>query len=214
MNKWFVCVVLAGMVHGARAQDAEDPAAARERIARERSQVEAAFKAEEKACYQKFAVNDCLKAARAHRREVMADLKRQEISLNDAERRRKGAERQRAIEERAEAERRGAKAGQPAKGPNPMVPRGPAGPTVGQKQAERADAQARNAANASERQRQAQVKAREKETEVARRTQEAAKNAADQKKRQAEAAQHKASVQKRLAERNKPPAAPLPPPSP
>jgi colicin import membrane protein len=211
MNKLLVWIAVAGLVHGALAQDAEDPAAARERISRGRGEVEAAYKAQEKACYQTFAVNDCLKAARSRRREAMADLKRQETSLNDAERKRKGAERQRAIEARVPADKRAAQAGQPAK-TGPEGPRPPVGPTIEEKQAERAREQERNAADAAERKRDGQVKQREKELESARRKEDAARNAERQRKEQAQAEEHKAAVNKRMAERNKSPAQPLPPP--
>ena len=55
---------------GARAQD-EDPgvAAQRARIASERKEAEAAFTARQKQCYLKFAVNDCVKAAKSQRSE-------------------------------------------------------------------------------------------------------------------------------------------------
>ena len=105
MKKLLFWIAAACLVQVALAQDAEDPAAARAHISAERSQVEAAFRLQEKGCYSKFAVNDCLKAARAQRRETLADLKRQETSLNDADRKRKGAERQRALEEKAAAEK-------------------------------------------------------------------------------------------------------------
>jgi colicin import membrane protein len=211
MNKLLVWTAAAALVHGALAQDAEDPAVARARISRERGEVEAAYKVKERACYQTFAVNDCLKEARSRRRDAMADLKRQETSLNDAERKRKGAERQRVIEERASVEKRAAQAGQPAQA-GPQGPGMPAGPTIQEKQAERARAQERNAADAADRQREQQVKQREKEAELARRKEDAARNAQRLKKEQAQAEEHKASVNKRLAERSKPPAQPLPPP--
>lgn len=67
-------------------------AAERSRIARERSAVHQRFEDESRACYQRFAVNDCLEQARSLRREQLGDLRRQEISLNDADRRRKAAE--------------------------------------------------------------------------------------------------------------------------
>jgi hypothetical protein len=211
MKKLFVWIAALGLVHGALAQGGEDPAAARERISRQRGEVEAAYKADEKACYQKFAVNDCLNAARSRRREAMADLKRQETSLNDAERKRKGAERQRAIEERAQAQKRVERPEPPAKAA-PPAPHPPAGPTIEEKQAERARAQERNAAEAAARKRDAQARQQEKAAESARRQAEAASNAERRKKEQAEADEHKASVNKRLAERNKPPAQPLPAP--
>jgi len=77
-----------------------DVTAERSRITAERKVVEDHFKQEETACYQKFAVNDCINASRVVRREKLADLRRQEISLNDAERKRKGAEQIRRMEEK------------------------------------------------------------------------------------------------------------------
>lgn len=83
----------------ALAQDA-GAAAERQRIQAERARAESVFAAEEKICWGKFAVNDCIDAAKSRRREALADLRRQEISLNDADRKRKAAERLREIEER------------------------------------------------------------------------------------------------------------------
>ncbi|MEO8655501.1 MAG: hypothetical protein ABI409_15350 [Ramlibacter sp.] len=210
MKKLLFWIAAASLVQVALAQDAEDPGAARERISAERNQVETAFRIQEKACYSRFAVNDCLNAARAHRREALADLKRQETSLNDADRKRKGAERQRAIEEKAAAEKKQPSSGQPAKGETRQhsVPQ----PRSAQKEAEHAQAQAANAASAQERKRQALLKAEEKKAEKARRAQEAAQNAKRRQEQQEKADEHKASVNKRLAERTKPPAQPLPPP--
>lgn len=211
MKKLLFWLAVAGLVpFVAWAQGAEDPAAERARISAERSQVEAAYRVQEKACYGKFAVNDCLTAARAQRREALADLKRQETSLNDADRKRKGAERQRALEEKAAAEKKQAKPGQPAQGGAPQHPV-PQHPSAAQKEAERAQEQAANAASAQERKRQAQIKTEEKKAEQIRRADEAAKNAKRQQEQQAQAEEHRAAVNKRLAERTKPPAQPLPP---
>lgn len=69
--------------------------AAEAELARIRSQrvlIEGAFASEEQACYQKFAVYDCVGRARAVRREAMADLRRQELAVNASEARRRGAE--------------------------------------------------------------------------------------------------------------------------
>lgn len=85
---------------GARAQPevqiedtiAQQDAVERERIRQTRATQQAQFTAQEAQCYSRFAVNDCLIAVRAHRREILADLRRQEISLNDAQRKRRGAE--------------------------------------------------------------------------------------------------------------------------
>ncbi|RYX89262.1 MAG: hypothetical protein EOO28_33440 [Comamonadaceae bacterium] len=77
----------------------------RARVAAERSAAESRFRNEEKACYIRFAVNDCLNEARTRRRVALADLRRQDLSLNEAERKRKGAERLKAIEQKNSSEK-------------------------------------------------------------------------------------------------------------
>jgi colicin import membrane protein len=84
----------------------ESPEAAElARINAQRERAEAEFAAQEKACYSRFAVNDCIEAARKRRRDALAELRRQEVALNDAERRRRADERLRDIEAR-QAEQR------------------------------------------------------------------------------------------------------------
>ena len=97
MKSLGLAVLLALTCLALRAQSAEpltEPSeqAERARIERSRALEEARFAQEEPACYARFAVNDCLIAERARRREALADLRRQENVLNDAERRRKGAQ--------------------------------------------------------------------------------------------------------------------------
>lgn len=60
----------------------------------------------ESACYQRFAVNDCLIQSRVKHREVLSDLKRQEVQLNDRERRFRAAEQLRRIEEKVSSPER------------------------------------------------------------------------------------------------------------
>lgn len=79
--------------------------AERARINTERSRLEAGFLAEDAECYKKFAVNSCLGKVNERRREVMADLRRQELLLNDEERRIRGAEQIRKTEEKASPEK-------------------------------------------------------------------------------------------------------------
>ena len=67
-------------------------AAEHARIRKERDEAQASFKAQDMQCYQRFAVNDCLGEVRAQRRVLLAELRRQEISLNDAQRKRRAAE--------------------------------------------------------------------------------------------------------------------------
>lgn len=61
-------------------------------IADTRATYNAQFRAQEIGCYQRFAVNDCLIESRRTEREVMADLRRQEILINDTQRKRRGAQ--------------------------------------------------------------------------------------------------------------------------
>lgn len=67
-------------------------AAQRAWIAETRTRYEAQFRAQEIACYQRFAVNDCLIESRRTEREVMADLRRQDVLINDTQRKRRAAE--------------------------------------------------------------------------------------------------------------------------
>ncbi|WP_027475489.1 hypothetical protein [Curvibacter gracilis] len=78
----------------------------RARIERERSAEMLRQQQVESACYQRFAVNDCLLEARVKHREVMADLKRQEITLNDRERRLRSSEQLRRIEDKVSSPER------------------------------------------------------------------------------------------------------------
>jgi colicin import membrane protein len=86
----------------------------RERIQRERATAMQNLEQQRKACYQKLAVTPCLDDARDVHTEKERDLKRQEVALNDAKRRRAAAARLKAIDDRnspqsqqALAERRG-----------------------------------------------------------------------------------------------------------
>ena len=79
--------------------------AERARIGAERTRLEAGFLAEDAECYKKFAVNSCLGKVNERRREVMADLRRQELLLNDEERRIRGADQIRKMEEKQSPEK-------------------------------------------------------------------------------------------------------------
>ena len=79
--------------------------AERARISADRARLEAEFLTEDVACYKKFAVNNCLGKVNTRRREALADLRRQEISLNDEERKIKGAEQLRQTEEKSSPEK-------------------------------------------------------------------------------------------------------------
>lgn len=74
--------------------------AERQRIAVERAEANARFERDKTACYQRFSVNDCIVEARARRRDVVSDLRRQELVLNDLERRRRAGEQLQRIEDK------------------------------------------------------------------------------------------------------------------
>ena len=76
-----------GVVFAQTSNDAE-----RLRISKERAVLEAGFHREDVACYQKFMVNNCLDEVKIRRQEALTDLRRQEISIDDQERKAKGAE--------------------------------------------------------------------------------------------------------------------------
>ena len=80
---------------------AQREAVERERIRQTRAVEQSQFAAQEAQCYTRFAVNDCLAEVRSRRREVLGDLRRQEISLNDAQRKRRAAEQLLRSDERA-----------------------------------------------------------------------------------------------------------------
>jgi colicin import membrane protein len=79
--------------------------AERARISAERARLEAGFLTEDAECYKKFAVNSCLGKVNERRREAMGDLRRQELLLNDEERRIRGAEQIRKTEEKSSPEK-------------------------------------------------------------------------------------------------------------
>ncbi len=77
-----------------------DLPAERARLDRERTEAQARQAQEEAVCRKSFAVTDCLDRTRRRWQPVLADLRRQEVVLNDAERKQRSAEQQRKLEER------------------------------------------------------------------------------------------------------------------
>ena len=70
----------------------------RARIEDERRRAQAQFDAAAVLCYQKFAVNDCLRDARDIRRILLADLRKQSLAVRDAQAQQRAAERLRSSE--------------------------------------------------------------------------------------------------------------------
>ena len=102
MKKWTALgILIAGSV--ALAQTGSD--VQRERISAERSRLEATFTREDTACYKRFLVNNCLDEVKIRRRDALADLRRQEIVLNDEARKAKGAEQLQKIEDKSSPEK-------------------------------------------------------------------------------------------------------------
>ena len=102
MKKWLVLTLLMACF-GVNAQTSSD--AERSRITADRSSLEAAFALEETACYKRFWVNNCLEDVKVRRRDVMADLRRQEIVLNADARKAKAAEQLQKIEDKSSPEK-------------------------------------------------------------------------------------------------------------
>ena len=78
----------------------QDSAVERERIRREREAIDQALQRTQVTCYQRFAVEDCLRAARRQARKEQAVLRQQESMMDDRERRERAAQRLQSIEER------------------------------------------------------------------------------------------------------------------
>ena len=73
----------------------------RARIDTLRRQQTAVLDAQERECQTRFAVVDCVNKVSAQRRAMLSELKRQDATLNDAERRQRGAEQIKQLEDRA-----------------------------------------------------------------------------------------------------------------
>ncbi len=106
MKQLVICLLLLGCTMPVWSQTLslpEEPVSRDDyqRIKTARLREGANFDAQEAACYQRFAVNDCLKKVQTKRIAVMADLKRQESRLHDRERNQLGVEALERIEQKA-----------------------------------------------------------------------------------------------------------------
>jgi hypothetical protein len=195
---------------------AQDDSAERARIQAERGAAESRFAEAQKSCRAKFAVNDCLdKATRAHN-AVLSELRRQERVLNDADRKRRAAERQKEVDERQSPERQQDAAEKRARALAEQKERE-------ERAADKAAKRASDEAERAQRPPRSKLAASAPGPQGAPRTptaprshgpsaEEAAKNRATYEARQQEAVQHKAEVAARIARRAKPAASDLPAP--
>lgn len=196
---WLAGACLAQVPSGPVSDDTE----ARTRIARDRAEANARFAAQEKQCYQRFAVNDCLDNARRLRRQSLGVLSREEMGLNEARRRQTSAARQRELEEKSHAETE--RQVQSREG-RAQPPDGKRNHSAGWQQltppADGASAPSPQPAPPHRAKPKKPGPTTAEVTEAERRFQE----------KQREAAKHRDDLARKLAQRKKPPAAPLPVP--
>ena len=190
-------------------QPATEVAAERSRISAERQHAEDRFAAEQRACRARFVVNNCLDEARARRRAALADLRRQETSISDAERRRKAAERVQGHDDRMSPERQLQDSEQRARSAAEQRDRQAA---AARKAAERIADEPQRKESAEGRQNDAE---RRQTSDAALRRRGAARaqeKARQYQERMEDAREAKARVDKRLAERKNTEPRPLPVP--
>jgi hypothetical protein len=90
MKNWLMAIWMACASAGVFAQSPmEEPEfirLQRQEITHQRSAVMLSFQQDATACWQKFAVNDCLQEARHRRRLALEPLRQQDLRLNQDER--------------------------------------------------------------------------------------------------------------------------------
>lgn len=181
----------------------------RTRIAAQRKDVEARYAGEQAACYKRFAVHDCLQESRVRRREELADLRRQEISLNDAERKKKGAEQVRKVEEKTSTETLEQAAAQRDKAKEAQA-RGQIDAT--ENEARRQQLKEKAPASKARQQREADRHAQDAAARE-KKALESGANVQRHEEKLKDAAEHKAQAKQKSSKKTKPAARPLPEPS-
>lgn len=209
MNKLFA--LLPALLAAAVSAQGVDAGAERARIQSERDQAEQRFRQEQRACNGKFNVTDCLNEAKAKRREKLSDLRRQEVALNDQERKHKAAERLKEIEERRSNDHQEQAARQRAKAQSDQQARDD---RAAGKAAKKPGPEGARQQRAAEQQIRIREHAGDQAEAARKREQEAQENRAEREKRLKDAEERKAKAEKRMAERKKPAASDLPPPKP
>ena len=190
------------------AQEKDNNALERSKIAAERARLEAGFQSEEAACKSRFAVNACLQEIRPRRNAAMADLRRQDLLINEAERKARGADQIQKTEDKSSLERQQQRAEQEKKAQQETERRSERNDQRGQSQAKSAADASANVEAAETRQKNSQSKAGEAKT----RHEQAASNVLDAKVRSEKAAQNQAERDKRLKDKSNSNRQPLPAP--
>ena len=190
------------------AQEKTNNALERSKIAAERARLEAGFLAEETVCKSRFAVNACLQEIRSRRNEAMADLRRQDILINEADRKVRAADQIQKSEDKTNLERQQQRAEQEKKAQQETERRSDRNEQRGQSQAKSAADASANVEAAQTRQKNSQSKAEEAKT----RHEQAASKVLDAKVRSEKAAQNQAERDKRLKDKSSSTRKPLPAP--
>ena len=190
------------------AQEKTNNALERSKIASERARLEAGFQAEETACKSRFAVNACLQEIRPRRNEAMADLRRQDLLINESDRKARAADQIQKTEEKSNLERQQQRAEQEKKAQQETERRLDRNDQRGQSQAKSAADASANVEAAQTRQKNSETKAGEAKT----RDEQAAANVRDAKVRAEKAAQNQAERDKRLKDKTNSTRKPLPAP--
>ena len=211
MKKIFFSLLLAALVGSSLAQGATsagglDVAGERTRIANEKAALDRKVAAERTACYQKFAVQDCLTDSQVRRREQADHLKRQEAQLNEAERKKRGA---------AELQRLESLKKDPLDITRNADRAGEAQQQREQRAVDSAGSRSSAASSAAVKAQQFDDKQRnaaQKQSDATARRENSAGERARYERKQQEAEAHRAELEKRNAERTKPRSPGLPDP--
>lgn len=106
-NSVLLIGLLAGLVHAQESSmvdGLENPAQLRASIEHERNQRQKEWDRLENACYQQFAVNDCLKDVQQQRTREMSEFKRQLEVLESSARLRRATEQLQRLEQKTQAQ--------------------------------------------------------------------------------------------------------------
>jgi len=202
------CLSLGAAMAQSPAQEKSANALERSKVAAERARLEAGFQAEEAACKSRFAVNACLQEIRTRRSEAMADLRRQDILINEADRKARSADQIKKTEDKSNLERKQHRAEKEKKAQQENDRLAERSDQRGQSQAKSAADASANLEAAQIRQKNSQSKAGEAKT----RDEQAAANVQNAKVRAEKAAQNQAERDKRLKDKTNSTRKPLPAP--
>ena len=100
---WLAIALSAALLPQALAVTPGEERRERERIASERAQVQALYAQRERECQQKFIVTACLEEARRTRREALERLRREDVLLDEAQRRQRARQRMEDISSKVSA---------------------------------------------------------------------------------------------------------------